>query len=134
MGNGEPLKEYEDLSSNLRHYGNLQFAQLTVFIAITAGLLSVIFRSDDPISCSAEIVLKLAGLLLSALFLVMSERVTAHWLAYWKRAKELEKLLGFKQYTDRPVAKYFSNTNAVRGVYLLTAILWISSIIMHSYF
>ena len=134
MGKGDPRQEYEDLSSNLRHYGTLQFAQLTVFIAITAGLLSVVFRSDNSIPSLAEIALKLAGLFISALFLVMTERITAHWSAYSKRAVELEKILGYKQYTERPKAKFFSNRNAVRGVYLLAGILWICSIIWHSYF
>ncbi|MGB5101204.1 MAG: hypothetical protein WBN94_11485 [Methanothrix sp.] len=127
---GNPQKEYEDVSNNLRHYGNLQFSQLTVFVVINIAMINLAF-GDTKSTQSLKVALAIIGLSLSILFLVMTTRITAHWSTYSKRAIELEKVLGYKQYTNRPQSKLFSNRNAVAGVYLLLAALWTLSIILN---
>jgi hypothetical protein len=128
---GDPYKEYEDISNNLRHYGNLQFSQLTVFILMNAAIINVVFGDNSSSSETTENALKLIGLTLCILFIIMTNRITAHGSAYSKRAVELEKRLGYKQYTNRPSSRILSNRNAVLGVYLLAIVLWISSIILN---
>lgn len=131
MNKGDPQKEYEDISINLRHCGTLQFSQLTVFMLINVAMVNLMFSSNNSIPCFAKIALKVMSLMLSALFLVMTSRINAHWAAYSKRAIELETILDYKQYTIRPPSKLFSNRNAVVGVYLLSAALWILSIVLN---
>jgi len=128
---GIPQKEYEDISNNLRHYGNLQFTQLTVFAVINIAMITLVF-DDTKTTHSLKIVLAIIGLLLSLSFLVMTKRITAHWNSYSKRAIELEKILGYRQYTNRPPSGKISNRNAVYGVYMLLAFLWILTIILNS--
>jgi hypothetical protein len=114
MANGNPSEEYKDLSDNMRHYGNMRFAQLTLYFALTAGLVTALSTLDPPLSDSLRLALKIIGALASAAFGVMEERAADHWHHFRRRAVEIEKLLGYKQYTDRPAANYFSATNAAR--------------------
>jgi len=87
---GMPQKEYDDISNNLRHYGNFQFTQLTVFAVINIAMIKLVF-DDTKTAHSLKIILAIIGLLLSLSFLVMTKRITAHWTSYSKRAIELKK-------------------------------------------
>jgi len=128
------IHEYQDIGNNLRHYANLQFAQLTVFVAMTGGLLALLFRTDRAVSTPARTVLKVAGAILPLLFEVMNERVFKHWQTYWKRAKEIEAALSYKQYTNRPPTSLLSNANAVRALYGLALIFCIVTIVWPHHF
>ena len=114
MENGNPSEEYNELSDNMRHYANMRFAQLTLYFALTAGLITALFTVAPPLSDNLRLVLKIIGALASAAFGVMEERAADYWHHFCRRAVEIEKSLGYKQYTDRPTAKLFSATNAVR--------------------
>ena len=114
MANGNLNEEYADLSDNMRHYGNMRFAQLTLYFALTAGLVTALFTVDPPLSDSLRLALKIIGVIASAAFSVMEERAADYWHYFRRRAVKIEKLLGYKQYTDRPAARFFSATNAVR--------------------
>lgn len=48
MANGSPGDEYKDLSDNMRQYSNMRFAQLKLYFALTAGLVTVVFTVDPP--------------------------------------------------------------------------------------
>ena len=37
------LEEYKEIGANLRRYGNMRFAQLTLFVAVSGGLLAAVF-------------------------------------------------------------------------------------------
>jgi hypothetical protein len=114
MTNNNASEEYKDLSDNMRHYGNMRFAQLTLYFALTAGLVTALFTVDPPLSVSMRLVLKIIGALASASFGVMEERAADYWHHFRRRAVEIEKSLGYKQYTDSPTAKLLSATNASR--------------------
>ena len=43
------LEEYKIISENLRWYSNMRFAQLTLFVAITAALANWLFSDKPPI-------------------------------------------------------------------------------------
>ena len=60
--NADLRTEYEDLSGNLRHHSNLRFAQLTLFVAATGGLISVVFSKSPALGIAPKTGLKLFGL------------------------------------------------------------------------
>jgi hypothetical protein len=91
------MEEYKELSTNMRHYGTVQFAQISVFVAITAGLFNF-FNSAS--SSHAKNVLALAGFLISVFFAMILETPLHLWSRLAKRATELEKDLNFKQYSN----------------------------------
>lgn len=125
--------EYIDLSNNLRHWNTLRFAELTIFIALAGGLLNVLYIGKADQIAEVSLLLKAAGILVSALFFLLHERTMAWWQAFRRRAIEVEKELGFRQYTDTPKASVFTSTNAVRAFYLVILGYWIASIFWRPY-
>lgn len=119
------IEEYKEIGLNLRNISNLQFAQITVLIAFSGGLNTLLRNtSSEP----TDLFIRMTGIILVLLFITMNERVIAHWRCYWRRAIEIEVILGFKQYTIRPPITLFTQTNAVRVLHLLLICYWIVSI------
>ena len=80
--------EYLDVSSNMRTYTNLRFAQMTIFAAITAGLLAIIFDHNNLQAPSTIQLLKFVGIILSLVFWVFEERAADSYFYYLRRAKK----------------------------------------------
>lgn len=131
MLNGNPEEEYKELNNNLRFYGNMRFAQLTLFSAITAAFLTIIFTSTPALTYPVETILKIGGLISTFVLWVMEERSTGYAIHFSKRMVELEKLLGYRVWQGRKMGTHaiFSATNAVRLLYLCITVFWSSSII-----
>jgi hypothetical protein len=98
---GKLEEEYKDISNNLRFYGNLRFAQLTLFFAITVGLLTVIFKLEPKLEPQPKLFLELIGLTITFVFWRMEESSTRMWRHYVDCAQILEKQLDFRQYSSR---------------------------------
>jgi hypothetical protein len=85
---GDPVEEYKDISEHIRFYGNMRFGTLTIFVALTGGLIALVFGKDslsppltpfpDSWIFSPRFALKLSGLLIASAFWVMEERTIAH--------------------------------------------------------
>lgn len=99
-------EEYLDATNKIRHYGTLRFAELTIYIAITAGLLITI------------------------LFWMLQERTMLYWYHFTSRAVEFEKDLGFKQYSTRPRAGLVTGQNTVRTLFLVMAVFWTVALVL----
>jgi hypothetical protein len=123
MSKENPLEEYKIISDNLRWYSNMRFAQLTLFVAITAAILNGIY--NDKISNAAVLViaLKVGGILASAMFWYLEMRADDYWSYFMKRGVELEKDLKFRQYTDRPIRK-LRTTAAIRFFITAIGVFW----------
>ena len=93
MPNGNAVEEYKDASNNMRQYGNMRFAQLTLFSAFSGVLLGAILLREENLLSETESILKIGGLVLVATFWAMEERAVAYWYAFRERAVELEKNL-----------------------------------------
>lgn len=126
---GEPKDEYLDASENVRHWSNLRFAQLTVFIAITAGLTAALFQPGLFLPLTMRFVTRIAGLLVVAVFWITEERTMMYWRNFVRRAADLEKELGFQQYSVRPKEGIICSANAVRVLFLMLFIFWICALI-----
>ena len=125
---GDPRDEYKDLSDNMRHYGNMRFAQLTLFGALTAGLLTVVFTTDPRPSDLVRRLLKACGVVTAVVFWVMEERAGDYWHHYRRRAVKLEEQLGYQQYTTRPTRWLANATNAVRMLYAFIFLFWVMTL------
>jgi hypothetical protein len=125
MADGNASDEYKDLSDNMRHYANMRFAQLTLYSALTAGLVTVVFTIDPPLDDNLRLVLKIVGAIAAAAFGVMEERAADYWHHFLRRAIKLEEQLGYQQYVDRPAAKVFSATNAARVILWGGVLFWL---------
>jgi dipeptide/tripeptide permease len=134
MSKDDLKDEYADVSQNIRHWQNMRFAQLTVFIAAMAGLMSAMFQTSGTSTDLARISLKVAGLVAVAIFWVMDERVVQYWRSYRHRAVELENELGFKQHSATPPRHLITAGNAVRLLFVLLLAFWVTTLVLHSQF
>ncbi len=121
---GVLIEEYKEIGANLRFYGNMRFAQLTLFAAIVGGLASVLARSGNEFSGTQELLLQLFGIVSILVIWIMEERSTTQWSMYYGRAREIESVLGLGQYSRRGKKVLLSATNAVRFLYALTLFAW----------
>jgi len=128
------LEEYKDLSSNMRQYANMRFAQLTLFIAMTAGLLNLLFGSNHTTSDPLRDVLKGIGILITVVFWIMEERAVGYWNHFRHRAVELERELGFRQYSTRPERTLIRSSNAARLLYGAIMAFWLTALLMRNIF
>jgi hypothetical protein len=77
-----------------------------------------------------RLVLKIGGLLATLLFWVHQERTMAYWNHFVQRAADLEKELGFKQYSTRPRAGILSSFKAMRLLFIVLALFWIVALVL----
>lgn len=126
--------EYLDLSSNMRFYANIRFAQLTLFAAVTAALLTVAYGQESPPAARAFCFIKVGGILASVIFFIMEERGTSYYFHFKQRAIELEKLLGYGQYTNIPKRGVWTATNAARGFIIAVGLFWLVGLLFPSLF
>jgi hypothetical protein len=124
---GDPKDEYLDASSNQRQFQSIRFAQLTVYLALTGFLLNLLFGGSSAVTALVRTLLLSGGLITTLLFWIHQERTMAYWNHFVRRAAELEKELGFKQYSTRPPAGIFSSFMAMRLFFLIITLFWASS-------
>ncbi len=125
------LDEYKEINNNVRFYGNMRFAQLTLFSAITAALLTIIFKTQPALTESIKTSLEIGGVVSTFVLWVMEERSTSYATKFIHRLQELEQSLGFNQWRGRRIGTRagFSATNAVRLLYLTVILFWIFALI-----
>jgi hypothetical protein len=124
-----PLEEYKDVSNNVRHYAVHSVARMSLFIAFTGGLLSVLFGLKGQLSAFAYVAFEFLGLVLTVLFWVATFSSYFLWGRFIQRAVELESSLGFKQYGNLPGAPHFCIWSrpsflAMNAIFGISAILW----------
>lgn len=120
--------EYLDVSSNLRHWNTLRFAELTIYIAVMGAMMNFAFGNAADYTESFSLVVKTAGILISLLFWILQERTMMWWYSFVKRAAELEEILGFEQYRRRPQGHRITGRIAIRLFFFLIMIFWLISI------
>jgi hypothetical protein len=129
MPDGSPQDEYTQASENIRHFQTTRFTLLTVFIAISAGLLTVLSSAQSTSPGHLPLILKIAGLATTLLFWLLQERTMLYWYHFVHRAAELESVLGYKLYSVRPNAGIFTSNIAIRLFFLVIALFWIATMI-----
>ena len=132
MNNNYYKDEYNDTSANMRHYGTLRFARLTVFIVITGAMINYLFNPNVEIPLNS-LQLKICALIISVMFWIVEVSDMFMWTRFIQRAAILEKQLKYEQYSRLPGSPGFNimrpATIALWVFYLLVIIFWIWSII-----
>lgn len=90
----------------------------------------MVFTKSPALATAAKTGLKLFGLIATLAFFIMEERTALFWRSFRVRAVQLERLLGFRQYTDQPPRrKLITAHNATRLLYIAAAAFWIIALI-----
>ncbi|MGA2446873.1 MAG: hypothetical protein ABSG50_15780 [Opitutaceae bacterium] len=122
-------REYAEVGLNMRHYGNMHFAELTIFFAVNGVMLWSVAEKGASMPKVEVISTEIAGLILCFLFLQMALRVCDNWDKFLARAQELEKILSFRQYAVRPRERLFNNRRAINSIYAVVALLWLANLV-----
>lgn len=117
--------ELTELGLNIRHWENLRWISMTVFMAIMGGLGAAILGAGGvQIPKSFTTISKYAGLLLTVIFWVQDERIVAYWRNYRERAKTIEASIGYQIFSTSPKRGLVSAGVAVRALYVSFAGAW----------
>jgi hypothetical protein len=123
------VEEYKDVSNNVRHYGTMRFAQLTLFVAISGALIVLAFKPLAEVSYGPRRGIRIAGLVITAVFWILEQRSTVYWIRFKERALYLEEKLGYDQYHMRPrplrLIVQINATNALRLLFISCFIFWL---------
>jgi len=110
----------------MRVYVVQRYTQLTPFVALMTGLGALEYASALQISALVKIFVAFAGVLVSAVFLVLDRRSHWYWNRLYERSKEIEAVLQLRQFTNiRGDRGPFTATNAVLAFYVLVSALWL---------
>lgn len=131
ISTSEVLQEYLDVSENMRHFGNMRFAQMSILIAITGGLIAVLFANDHKLEQGLALALKVGGLMVSAFYLIMETSNVEYWKHFHRLACELETTLRFRQHSTVKRPRTLNSRNSVRGLHFVIIGFWILAITRH---
>ena len=123
--------EYDLLTESLKHYENLIFANLTVFVTVTAGILGLIFGAKPPpefLVCA-----QFGGVLTVLVFGVNTYSYLRRWSKFFDRATELETKLSYQHWklVQPPNCRWFQRWNWLRN---WTSPIWYTSFILWGLF
>lgn len=91
-----PLEEYKTICEMMRSYAMLRFYQMALLLGTSGGIVTA-FASQSVRSLPLLVaLLKIAGVLISAVFMVMDCRASSYWHRLRARANELAPELGFE--------------------------------------
>lgn len=99
--NSSAEEEFARTIDLVKHYANLQFAELTVTIAITVGGIGFVFGGSAPHGL-ARILVVFGMAAVAACFWIIWESNSFQMWHFLKRAKELEPDLGYRCYSTMP--------------------------------
>lgn len=118
--------EYTETVQNVGHYSNLRFVIFSILFAVMAGVGIVAFGKGQ-FDQHAAIVARIAGFLVIFMFWQLEESSFFFYDHCRKNATELERLLGYSQYSTIPVSRsYLPRAYIVKRVfYFLLTLLWL---------
>lgn len=128
MDNRENLQgEYDQLAQTARHYSNLRFAMLTVFLALVGVLVSFDSSAIDQFRFYS---IRIGGLISTLVFWMFEYRLEVYMAHFERRFEHLERKLGYNVYTGRKEGgiRLIRTPFAVRILFLAVTIFWVLSL------
>lgn len=120
--------EYSEIMQFLRFYGNMRYWILTVFAALTAGVLTYAVKTEIPEEMQLPV--KAGGIVIATVFWMAEFSASQAWIYFVRRAAKLEADLGYELYSKMKHAKRNFNfftlptTLSVNLLYILAIVFW----------
>ena len=115
------MDEYKEVNNNMRHYSNMRIALLTITLALNGTVIKDINELRFNFTSFS---LGIMGTLATCVFLIFENRVTAYYLFFQKRAKEIEIILEIKQYSREMISPKINATRATIFLYYSLILFW----------
>ena len=129
----EKADEYEEIGNNLRHYSNASITLISVYSAIAAGTLFVVFKTSPPLPNWQIKLLEISGIAVTALFWIMEISALHLWRHFIRRGAALDSELGYQQYSTMIGAPDFLLRPATLAIHLFFAffvVFWLLSLLL----
>jgi hypothetical protein len=128
------IEAYRQAFETLRHYGNLRFAVLTAFIAISGGLFAIALKK--PREDKARFWFPcIAGVVIALAFTFLEWRINQLMTFFADKSFELATQLKMSAAAaEKPpttAASYLSGLVAMETVYIGSIIMWIVAAILY---
>lgn len=120
--------EYKEASATYRHYSNLRFAILTVFVVISTALIGVVHGKDaTEINARIILLLKIVGLLTALAFSFIEYVIDKHLIEY---GNYLKKNFNTSHWADTPTFPFCKKciSKATKLPQILMALFWLFSL------
>ena len=122
---GNALDEYKQLGEDLRHYGILRLARLTLLLGTMGAMITALATETVRTHPVLFGLLKIAGLVVALVFAIMDYRSGAHWLRLQRRANVLAQVLGFESHPTAHAWNPLATTGASRVLHAFIVCGWI---------
>lgn len=112
--------KYQETMANIRHYSNLRFAMLTVFVAITGGLLTASYSESIKVTttiCGMNII-RVTGIWISVVFFIFEIALDIYLAGLWHE-------IGNTTSTYRNALLKWSVRSAAISLPVFTFIYWV---------
>lgn len=119
--------EYTEAVQTIRHYANLRFALFSIFFAVIGGVGIVAFGKGQ-FDVQAALVARIAGFVVIAIFWNYIERLGRLFEHFSSMAIEMERSLGYTQWTRRPWGPLFPGYVMFRLFFCLLTVLWVCAV------
>jgi hypothetical protein len=120
-----PLEEFKIICEMMRSYAMLRFYQMALLLGTSGGIVTGIASENVRRSMHLVLVLKLAGLLISTVFLIMDYRASSYWHNLRRRANELAVELGFEGFPVRSIWNPLTTTGASLLMHAFFVLVWL---------
>lgn len=109
------LRHFEEACELLRHYSNLRFRQLTIFVGVNGGLLFILFRYNPEITPLEVFACAALGLLAACAFLLLEIRLNRYLDHYRAVVTVYESEFGLQHmlYTPQRLGSHFRGRQAI---------------------
>jgi hypothetical protein len=118
-------REYTEALLSLRHYSSLRFAIFSVFIAITAALVSVLFGKDAIDAPRVRTALQALGLWTAFVFLWIEITLDGYVTAFGEKALAI---CPDSHLAGRPVARRMLIPFATASLHVAVILFWIAAL------
>ena len=122
---GNSLDEYKHLGEDLRHYGILRLARLTLLLGTTGAMITALATETVRANPVLFALLKVGGLVVALAFAVMDYRSGEQWLRLQQRSNVLAQALGFESRSVAGAWNPLATTGASRALHLFLVFGWI---------
>ena len=130
LNNSEFCKdEYLDVTENMRHWHTIRFGQMTVLIALMAGILSSMYQDSFVFPEFVQLALKVGGLIFTVIFWSLDYREVLFFRHFRTRAIELEQVLGFRQFSQSPSPRVINTERLTSAMYFFVLVFWVGTFI-----
>lgn len=107
---------YQEICASIRAYTNLEFAQMTIYVALSGGLLAGWLSTAS--NAIVDVSIATVGILIGVCFWFMSRRVSEYWDEFITRAIRIERTLGVANFSaGAPKKKFWKNRTSLSVVY-----------------